>query len=232
MSAETPTTPVNPVAAAAAAPPPAAPPLATPAAAPDRHDPARAASDIHVGSGPARADWRPNSAAATRPPAPSRSSCWPPRARSKTPCGFSERRRRRHSTPSGHREPPWKSVPSGTRSRERSRACWLRSRSYRAGPSSSRSSGGINLSSSRKATRSPFGHRRFSRSAISCRPSSPARVRPFHPCIEPGRRHGRDDRRAPGRTDVARDTRRAAPAQELRRGDHPADARDTEESAH
>ena len=40
------------------------------------------------------------------------------------------------------------------------------------------------------------------------------------------------DRCAPGRPDVAGEPGRADPAQELRRGDHPADAGDPEESAH
>ena len=97
MSAETPTTPVAPVAAAAAATPPATPP-ATTLAAPR---PSRFRSSSFRHSHRFRhglRKWRPISAAATRRPEPNRSSCSLRRARSRTRCASSVKRPRSSST--------------------------------------------------------------------------------------------------------------------------------------
>ena len=62
-------------------------------------------------------------------------------------------------------------------------------------------------------------------------PARPTRICPLRSRIKPRRRDCRHDRRTPGRADVAGEPGCSDSAQELWRGDHPADAGDSEDSA-
>ncbi len=230
MSTETSAIPTTPAAPAVAATPPATPPAAAPQPQTVTIPLEQLQTFTSVQARLAQLEAEQRSA--TRQPVPSKSSCWLPKARSRMPFDSSAKRRRSSSTPNDHPAPPSRNAQSGMRSMVRFRASSRRQPLVPGGAEQLTQlwrNQFIVEPARRLVSRSV--RRRFNRSATSCRPSSPDRSTRISSALEPWRRHCRLNGRPHDRADVAGKRRGPDAAQELRRGDHPADAGDSKRSA-